>query len=1002
MSEIMRPLPFGKLMRWALAEYSHENSMFGIPKEKFYSKAIASCDIFGVPLSTPVGPAAGPHSQLAQNIIAAWLCGSRFIELKTVQKMDGDVMRACVPRPCINAEDEGYNVEWSTELTVREAYEEYVKAWITIHVLTKNFAVSGGSNVVFNMSVGYDYDGIKAGKVNTYIDSMIDASRSDVFKNSIAWLHENSYYFQNLSHTDILAIPSHVSGSVTLSTLHGCPVQEIERIANYLLCEKNLHTYIKCNPTLLGYKTARTLLDDLGYGYISFDEYHFKSDLQYADATVMLQKLLATAKTQNLTFGVKVTNTFPVQITGGILPGDEMYMSGKPLFALSIKVAEKLSNHFGGKLPISYSGGADAFNIKEIYETGIYPITVATTLLKPGGYTRISQLADILTDVKTPECGIIDTEKLSALAKNVVDMPFYRKNNNLKARHKNETPLGLYDCFIAPCKENGCPIKQQIPAYLKYVSEEKYKEAFEVIAIDNALPSITGEICNHMCQNACTRLDYEQSLNIRNAKLLAAGKAQEEYVSTLLPSTIKTSKTAVVIGAGPAGIAAAVFLRRAGMAVTVYEKRDKPFGIVEYVIPAFRISTNALKQDYELAKAIGVQFVFGSKKTNVQELISLHDYVIIATGAWQEADRPATEGKDKLLDALAFLEESKTNNCNVNLGAHVAVLGGGDVAMDCARAAKRAPNVKEVTIVYRRTKEYMPASGEEVELTLADGVNIVELCSPLSYNNELLTCEMMNLGDLGSDGRRTVRGTGEHTQMQFNSVISAVGSKVDTSIFELAKLNTDKDGLPILADSCQSSIDGVYVVGDCKGGPATVVRAIADAKLAAVDICDKNSLEHGFYTVSLKQNESDLCARRGVLAQGNYTAEDAARCLGCDSVCEICCEVCPNRANVRIAVPGMKNPAQILHIDDLCNECGNCASFCPHTGEPYRNKLTLFSREEDFTNSENCGFFKKSGEGYLIRLENGSVISGKLNDKRIPAPMANFITAIQNNYPYLK
>lgn len=1001
MSEIMRPMEFSGLMGWALAEYKKDGRIFGIEEEKFYqNKTGKGISIFGQKLASPVGPAAGPNSQLAQNIVAAWLCGSRFIELKTVQKMDGEELRACVPRPCINAEDEGYNVEWSTELTIPEALGEYVKAWVAIHALTKELGINGGTDVVFNMSVGYDLDGIKTEKINSYIEGMKDASATESFKESIAWLKENRALFTKLEDADIDAIPANVSQSITLSTLHGCPPDEIERIAKYLLDEKKVHTFIKCNPTLLGYETARRLLDEAGFGYISFDDHHFNNDLQFDDATAMLGRLMEFAKERSLAFGVKITNTFPVKITSGTLPGEEMYMSGRALFHLSINVAAKLSQAFGGKLPISYSGGADAFNIAEIFKTGIQPITVATTILKPGGYERTKQLCEALEPLAKPEWKGVKVDTLNTLAESCGKMQAYLKDARPAASRKITPPLGLYDCFVAPCKTEGCPIGQQIPEYLKLVSENKMDEAFKVIAIDNPCPGVTGEICPHTCQSKCTRMDYDEPLKIRAAKRTASEKAQKGFTQSIAPAEIKTDKKAVVVGAGPAGIAAASFLRRAGMAVTVLEKREKPYGIVQYVIPAFRVSEKAMTRDFEMAKALGVEFKFGTEVTDIETLRQENDYVILATGAWKEGAPPVKEGAEHVLDALAFLEESKANNCNVKLGRHVAVIGGGDVAMDCARAAKRAPGVGSVTIVYRRTKEFMPASAEELKMAVDDGVAIKELHAPVSFNGENLICEKMQLGNWDESGRRDIDPTGENNCLQFDSVICATGARIDTALFEAAGIELNEKGRPKLSAMCETNLKGVYLAGDCKAGPATVVKAVADAKMAVSDICAKLGLNPGFAKADIAFDEKSLRTRKGVMQPAAENSKDGARCLGCEALCEVCCDVCPNRANIRVYVPGFKCPTQIVHIDSMCNECGNCGVFCPHTGNPYKDKLTVFACEEDFKDSENIGFLRMPNGQITARLEDRSTVTCEVNDAQIPEKMAAVINTLINNYPY--
>jgi putative selenate reductase len=392
----MYPIPFAGLVKWSQAEYRKSKSVFGVREEKFYRNVSGNkMTLFGRRIASPVGPAAGPNSQLTQNIVAAYLGGCRFIELKTVQTMDGEELRKCVARPCIYMTDEGYNVEWSTELTVQQAFDEYVKAWFMLHVFGKEFGLSDGCDFIFNVSVGYSLEGIRSAKIDNYLEGMKDASKTAVWKECYDYLAAHIGDFKHFTKADLDKISPEVAASATLSTLHGCPREEIEKIAYYLLTEKGFHTYIKCNPTLLGYESARSILDLMGFSYVSFDEHHFKEDLQFADALEMLKRLMKTAKERDLGFGVKITNTFPVEIKRQELPGEEMYMSGRSIFPLSLNVANNISTALNGELPISYSGGADFFNLASIIETGIRPITFASTLLKPGGYERVKQLAEL-------------------------------------------------------------------------------------------------------------------------------------------------------------------------------------------------------------------------------------------------------------------------------------------------------------------------------------------------------------------------------------------------------------------------------------------------------------------------------------------------------------------------------------------------------------------------------------------------------------------------------
>jgi putative selenate reductase len=1008
MSEIMRPIPFPELIRWVRDEYKNHGSVFGIREEKFFRTVNSDgVELFGIKIKSPIGPAAGPNSQLAQNILAAFLAGARFMELKTVQTMDGEELRKRVARPCISAVDEGYNVEWSTELTVSQAREEYVKAWFLCHIFAKEFEIN--DNVIFNMSVGFRYDGINSEKIDWYIEGMKDAGNTEIWKQCYDFIAANIALFERFTKSDLDAISPLVSSSVTLSTLHGCPREEIEKIAAYLINLKGLHTCVKCNPTLLGYETARKLLDEMGYGYISFDDYHFKNDLQFNDAVDMLKRLQAQAKKRKLDFGVKITNTFPVQIKRNELPGNEMYMSGRSLFPLSINVAKKLSRAFDGEISISYSGGADYFNLKDILETGIRPVTVATTILKPGGYERLPQLADMAEEtVKDISMAApVNVNALNALAESLPKKSRYRKEYRQIGARKTGSPLPLFDCAKAPCMDGGCPIHQRIPEYLAAVAAANYDEAFKIIAVDNTAPSITGTICDHQCQYRCTRLDYEDPLQIRRAKLLAADKAQDAFTSMLRSPQIKTNKSAAVIGAGPAGIAAAVFLRRCGVPVTVYEKRDKPFGIVRYVIPSFRIREETINRDFRIAEKIGVEFLFNHPENySVAELQKSHEFIVIATGAWKTGSAVVKQGQEKIIDALRFLEDSKKTNCGLNLGKRVAVIGGGDVAMDCARAAKRNNGVENVTIVYRRTREFMPSQYEEQELAAADGVEIKELLSPETWTNGILTCEFMRLGDYDSSGRRGIEGTGKKESLHFDTVIGAVGARVDTESFTRNGIKLNAKGFAELGDNLESSVPNVYIAGDCKQGAATVVKAIADARIAAADILRKLKLEVDFSTKPSCATVTDISSlyhKKGVISELKPDNTDAYRCLSCNSLCEVCIDVCPNRANVMAELPlesGLGSH-QILHVDRMCNECGNCAVFCPHAGKPYKDKFTIFCCEEDFSESENPGMLKTGADTFRIRLEDKSTLDYRRGEDTIPKQWIALIDVILSKYEYL-
>ena len=948
MSEVMTPMSFEQLVDWVLQEKKKRGTVFG-QHHAYRADGTHNRTMFGRTLETPIGPAAGPHTQMTQNIVAAYYAGSRFFELKTVQIMDGEELAACINRPCIKADDEGYNCEWSTELTVPQAMEEYIKAWFLLKVIAKEFGLGDMNGFQFNVSVGYDLAGIQSPKVDTFLNSMKHAEDTEIFKHCKAYLLEHADWFEHVTTEDIEQIPPEICNSVTLSTLHGCPPQEIERIAMYLLTEKGFHTFVKCNPTLLGYEFARKTMDEMGYDYIQFGDFHFKDDLQYEDAVPMLTRLMNTAKERNLEFGVKITNTFPVDVKQNELPSEEMYMSGKSLYPLSISLAAKLAKEFDGRLRISYSGGADYYNIERIVDAGIWPVTVATTLLKPGGYQRLTQMAKLLDKENAP-FEKVDAESAGKLAKEAVKDPHHVKAMKPFPSRKMKKEVPLMDCFVAPCKE-GCPIHQDITTYLQLVGEEKYEEAMEVITEKNPLPFITGTICAHNCMSKCTRNFYETSVHIREMKLKAAENGYEALLEKLpVPAVTKAGKAAV-IGGGPAGMAAAYFLRKGGMEVTLFEAKESLGGVVRHVIPPFRISEDAIEKDAEILRKMQVDIHCNTKLESLEELKKQgYTKIVLAVGAPVQGSLKLESGMPK--NALEFLAEFKQTDGKVSLGKHVVVIGGGNTAMDTARAAKRNAGVEHVYLIYRRTRRYMPADEEELVMALEDGVEFKELLSPVKLENGQLLCKVMQLSDYDVSGRRGVTETGETVWVPADTVIAAVGEKVPTDWYQANGLAVSEKGrLYVDEKTLKTSDDNVYAAGDGLYGPATVVEAIRDGRKVAEAIAGE-VLARDFDKLA---EEEKVYAKRGVLKEEQKETKEAGRCLGCSTICENCVEVCPNRANIAIQVPGMEKH-QIIHVDYLCNECGNCKSFCPYSSAPYLDKFTLFATEADMENSKNQGF----------------------------------------------
>ncbi len=381
----LRPYPFPALIRRMFRELERRQSIFDLPARAFYRGDPArdlSVRIHGHVASTPFGPAAGPQSQLAQNIVLSWLGGARVIELKTVQVDD----RIEVPRPCIDMETVGFNVEWSQELTLEASLEEYVKAAMLVAILQASGKVPlapGAAHTVYDMSVGYDLAGIRSARVQGFLRGMLDARPT--IDRLRAQIPDEYREYRDLD------FPAGLSDTLTLSTFHGCPAGDIERIVEFLLRDMGLHVTVKLNPMLLGAAETRRLLHDvLGYREIRVPDSAFERDTTWEQAAGLVERLGRTAAACGRGFGVKFTNTLIVENHRSFFPPDrkEMYLSGPPLHVLAMHLVGRFRRAFGVRYPVSFSGGIDRVNFADAVALGLAPVTVCTDLLKPGGYAR--------------------------------------------------------------------------------------------------------------------------------------------------------------------------------------------------------------------------------------------------------------------------------------------------------------------------------------------------------------------------------------------------------------------------------------------------------------------------------------------------------------------------------------------------------------------------------------------------------------------------------------
>ncbi len=482
MAELI-PIPLSLLLRRAFLEYRRHGAIFDLPKDKFFlglpgldtSVAIGERRAF-----TPIGPAAGPQGQLAQNIALCWLAGARIIELKTVQILD----ELEIPRPCIDIPNVGYNVEWSQELKLEQSAREYVKASMLIEILSESKLLGqtppGWGDTIFDMSVGYSLEGVRSPRTRQWLESMKNASalvddlRSELHGAFAAWRD--------------LPFVTRIGDTATLSTFHGCPPREIEGIVSFLLTEMDLNVCVKLNPTLLGQREVEFLLyDKLGYREIVLSPEAFEKDLQWDEALDLISGLDRLARSRGRRLSVKLTNTLVVQNHRAVFGDRRMYLSGAPLHVLAMALVKRIRERLGVRIPLSFSAGLDANNVADVVAMNLVPATSCTDLLRPGGYARLHKYMQNLGakmreigaatigeyivrraqegggqapvfDAEGPEAvaagTLINTARLADAA---VANPRYAFERNRTAPRKLGSRLTLFDCIDCEKCVSVCP-----------------------------------------------------------------------------------------------------------------------------------------------------------------------------------------------------------------------------------------------------------------------------------------------------------------------------------------------------------------------------------------------------------------------------------------------------------------------------------------------------------------------------------------------------------------
>lgn len=840
--------------------------------------------------------------------------------------------------------------------------------------------------------------------------------------------------------------------------------------------EKDLHTYVKCNPTLLGPKRVRAILnDDLGYNDVVVPDIAFEHDLKYHDAVGMLHALKEVAYQSGLHFGVKLSNTLEVENTRTVFnPAEKMsYLSGRPLHAITVNLARRLSNEFEGDLPMSFSAGADCFNAADLLAAGMQTITVCSDLLKTGGYLRLLQYIELVTQAFEAEhaadirefayakafagAAPIGATPHDSHANTLINLNLYaqqtrnqhklQKSAFLTSRSKTERELGLFDCIEAPCVDR-CAINQKVPHYMEAVRQGNYREALDLTLADNPVASMLGRVCDHLCETTCIRTHLDEPLAIRDIKRFIMEQEPESQPKSSSPGQ---GLKVAIIGAGPGGMAAASELAMAGCSVEIFEMHPYAGGMVGGAIPEFRLPRAVFNRDLERLLQLGVKVHYEVKAGRDIHLSQLRrdgfDRVVIMVGA-QLGKKLGLAGEDSegVMDALYFLRRAREGN-PAEIGRHVGIIGAGDTAMDCARTAWRLSDSR-VSVIYRRTIDQMPADREEVALLKQEGIEVVELAKPqrlLVEDGHLrgLQCSTMEYrGERDASGRKIpFEMPGSGFDIPVDTLILAISQHAILDFFDEEPIAVNQWGY-IEADprSFETSVPDVYAGGDVvNDGPSSIVEAAADGKAIAASILRradagtpsetrfdmaelqrKRSLRQWRVPVSHTALEDRHISNEVVQTYSEQQARtEAARCLDCHKYCSLCVGVCPNLAlhtwqnePLEMHLPelkagpdgvsveagrrwSVKQAYQIAVLTDFCNECGNCTTFCPTSGEPYRDKPRLYLDRAEFEAQKDNAFmvFRESdswamdarwqGVTHRIELNDGLDYKGPLFSARL-------------------
>jgi len=507
------------------------------------------------------------------------------------------------------------------------------------------------------------------------------------------------------------------------------------------------------------------------------------------------------------------------------------------------------------------------------------------------------------------------------------------------------TEKPVYLNRLPPCN-NACPAGEDIQGWLFHAESGDYEQAWRHLVLNNPLPAIMGRVCYHPCESACNRGQLDEPVGINSVEHFLGDEAIKLGWRFEAPSR-ESGKHVLVVGAGPSGLSAAYHLRRLGHRVTIHEAGPLPGGMMRFGIPQYRLPRNVLDAEVQRILDMGVTLKLNSKVSNILETMEggKFDAAFLAVGAHigKRAYIPAGD-TSRILDAVSVLRGMEGEEKPM-LGRRVVVYGGGNTAIDVARTAKRL-GAEEAIIVYRRTREKMPAHDFEVEEALQEGVMMKWLSTIKQADGGTIMVEKMKLDDTGFP-----QPTGEFESLEADSVVLALGQDVDLGLLEGVPGLEIRDGSVQVGRNMMTGHPGIFAGGDMVPSERTVTVAVGHGKKAArnidawlrgktyapppkSEVANFDKLNTWYYTDASKtvrptldiiRRQSTFEEVQGGLDESNALYE-ARRCLSCGNCfeCDNCYGVCPDNAVIKLG-PGKRFQFNY----DYCKGCGMCVAECP-------------------------------------------------------------------------